>query len=36
MGGGGLAPAFPSTMELPNAAKELLGSFYRLRAQVVV
>ena len=29
--GAGLAPQFPSTMEIPNAAKRLLGPFYRLR-----
>jgi len=34
--GGGLAPAFPSTMEIPRAAKELLGSFYRLQSMVVI
>lgn len=28
--GGGIAPAFPSTMEIPNAAKRLLRPFYRL------
>jgi hypothetical protein len=33
--GGGLAPAFPATMEIPNAAKHLLGPFYRLRSMVV-
>ncbi len=36
MTGGGLAPAFPSTMEIPNAAKQLLAQFYRLRSLVVV
>jgi hypothetical protein len=33
--GGGIAPAFPTTMEIPNAAKRLLGSFYRLGSMVV-
>ena len=28
--GGGIAPAFPSTMEIPNAAKRLLRPYYRL------
>ena len=28
--GGGIAPAFPSTMEIPNAAKRLLSPYYRL------
>ena len=33
--GGGLTPPFPATMEIPNAAKRLLGPFYRLRAFVL-
>lgn len=32
--GGGLAPAFPATMELPHAATALLSPFYRLRTWV--
>ena len=28
--GGGISPAFPSTMEIPNAAKRLLRPYYRL------
>ena len=28
--GGGIAPAFPSTMEIPNAAKKLLSPYTRL------
>lgn len=34
--GGGLAPAFPTTFEIPRNAKSLLGPFYRLRSMVVV
>ncbi len=34
--GGGLAPAFPTTLEIPNNAKRLLGPFYRLSSMVAV
>jgi hypothetical protein len=34
--GGGLAPSFPSTMEIPNAARDILGPFYRLQQWVIV
>jgi hypothetical protein len=33
--GGGLVPPFPSTMEIPFAAKRLLAPFYRLSSLVV-
>lgn len=32
--GGGLAPTFPTTLEIPNSAIALLQPFYRLRAFV--
>lgn len=34
--GGGIAPAFPSTMEIPNAARKLLARYRRLTSFLVV